>query len=584
MFLRKFKPIHKYLSQYKNKIVLGSITLVITDIFGLSIPWFVKDAIDSINTDKSMTSLKYYALLIIGAAVLQGIFRYFWRTSLFGVSRRIEYHLRNDYFSHLLKLPQSFYHKNQTGDIISRGTNDLNAVRDLVGPGALILVDTITLISISLSLMFYMNWRLTLYALLPMPLLTIVIYYVGDLIERTYEKMQKKLAELTGRVQENITGIRTVQAFRQEENEIRRFSKLSHDYLKYNILMARVNGIEEPIIFFISGTSMNVLLYFGGLGAINGTNTLGELVALSGYLMLLAWPLFGLGWLVNMYTRGIASMNRIDEILKVEPEIFDNDKTDNSLNNIDGDIEFKNVSFTYPGKTIPAIQDISFKIPEGSTLAITGSLGSGKSTICNLIPRFLEATSGEILIGGKNIAQFPLEKLRKKIGYVRQEPFLFSDTITENLKFGNINADTAEIARYAEISKISEDINNFANKYETMLGERGVTVSGGQKQRLAISRALLKRPQILIFDDTLSAVDTRTEEAILNELKMFMKSTTSIIISHRISTIMNADNIIVLDSGKIIESGTHAELLKINGIYAHTYEKQRLKFELETMQ
>jgi len=360
----------------------------------MSIPWLIKNAIDSIPAQKSNSTLFNYSVLIISAAILQGAFRYIWRLGLFGVARRIEYHLRNEYFTHLLKLQQSFYYKNRTGDIISRGTNDLNAVRDLVGPGALIFVDTITLITVSLSLMLYINWKLTLYCLIPMPLLTIVIYYVGDMIERTYEKMQQKLADLTDRVQENITGIRTIQAFRQEENEIRRFSKLSRNYVKYNIFMARVNGIEEPIIFFISGTSMNVLLYFGGLGVMNGTNSLGELVALSGYLMLLAWPLFGLGWLVNMYTRGIASMARIDEVLNTEPEIFDNDQCDRSIEKISGDVEFKGVNFVYPGKTVPALKNISFKIPAGKTLAITGPLGSGKSTICNLIPRFIEAGSG----------------------------------------------------------------------------------------------------------------------------------------------------------------------------------------------
>ncbi|HNY11807.1 MAG TPA: ABC transporter ATP-binding protein [Candidatus Wallbacteria bacterium] len=558
--------------------------MIITDCFGMSIPWLIKNAIDSIPAQKSNSTLFNYSVLIISAAILQGAFRYIWRLGLFGVARRIEYHLRNEYFTHLLKLQQSFYYKNRTGDIISRGTNDLNAVRDLVGPGALIFVDTITLITVSLSLMLYINWKLTLYCLIPMPLLTIVIYYVGDMIERTYEKMQQKLADLTDRVQENITGIRTIQAFRQEENEIRRFSKLSRNYVKYNIFMARVNGIEEPIIFFISGTSMNVLLYFGGLGVMNGTNSLGELVALSGYLMLLAWPLFGLGWLVNMYTRGIASMARIDEVLNTEPEIFDNDQCDRSIEKISGDVEFKGVNFVYPGKTVPALKNISFKIPAGKTLAITGPLGSGKSTICNLIPRFIEAGSGEITIGGHEIKKTPLKILRESIGYVRQEPFLFSDTIIENLRFGDNSADIEKIKRYAEISKISGDIEDFPEKYETMLGERGVTVSGGQKQRLAISRALLKNPKILIFDDTLSAVDTRTEEAILSELNKIMKNVTSIIISHRISSIMNADEIIVLDGGEIIERGSHRELIQNNGLYARTYQKQRLKFELETLE
>jgi ATP-binding cassette subfamily B protein len=576
--------VRKYIFDYRRTILSGAVALIITDCFGMSIPWLIKNAIDSIPAHKSTTTLFNYSVLIISAAILQGAFRYIWRLGLFGVARKIEYHLRNEYFNHLLKLQQSFYYKNRTGDIISRGTNDLNAVRDLVGPGALIFVDTITLITVSLSLMLYINWKLTLYCLIPMPFLTIVIYYVGDMIERTYEKMQQKLADLTGRVQENITGIRTIQAFRQEENEIRRFSKLSRDYVKYNIFMAKVNGIEEPIIFFISGTSMNVLLYFGGLGVMNGTNTLGELVALSGYLMLLAWPLFGLGWLVNLYTRGIASMARIDEVLNTQPEIFDNELCDRTIEKISGDIEFKNVNFVYPGKIVPALKNISFKIPAGKTLAITGPLGCGKSTICNLIPRFIEAGSGEIIISGRDIKQTPLKILREGIGYVRQEPFLFSDTIIENLRFGDNSADMEKIKKYSDISKISTDIEDFPEKYETMLGERGVTVSGGQKQRLAISRALLKNPKILIFDDTLSAVDTRTEEAILSELNKIMKNVTSIIISHRISSIMNADEIIVLDGGEIIERGSHRELIQNNGLYARTYQKQRLKFELETLE
>lgn len=568
---------------YRWRIITGSLALIITDAFGMAIPWLIKDAIDSISKQRSTEVLARYAILIIGAALFQGVFRYFWRTGLFGVARRIEYHLRNEYFTHLLKLPQAFFYKNRTGDIISRGTNDLNAVRDLVGPGALIFVDTITLISVSLSLMLYINWRLTLVALLPMPLLSIVIYFVGDRIERTYEKMQRKLAELTARAQENIGGIRTIQSFRQEENEIRRFSKLSRDYVKYNMLMAKVNGIEEPIIFFITGTSMNVLLYFGGLGVMKGTNSVGELVALTGYLMLLAWPLFGLGWLVNLYTRGIASMERIDEILRVEPEIADGEATDRSIGSINGEVEFRDVSFTYPGKTVPSIKGVTFRIPRGKTMAITGHLGCGKSTICNLIPRFLDSSSGEILIDGTDIRKIPLDSLRGGIGYVRQEPFLFSDTIAENMRFGDSGAGQEELARTARTARVEEDIENFPEKYMTMLGERGVTVSGGQKQRLAICRALLKKPKVLILDDTLSAVDTRTEDAILSELRGIMKDCTAIIVSHRISSIMHADEIIVMDNGCVSERGTHRQLLENAGYYARTYHKQKLKFELETM-
>lgn len=590
MFLNKFKPIHRHLINYRKEIFIGALSLVVTDCFGLAIPWIIKDAIDAIpayknaGVEKTLSVVFNYSMLIVFAAVFQGVFRYVWRVNLFGVARKIEYHLRNDYFAHLLKLEPSFYFKNQTGDIISRGTNDLNAVRDLVGPGALIFVDTITLITISLSLMVYINWKLTLYCLLPMPLLTIVIYFVGDLIERTYERMQQKLSELTTRVQENITGIRTIQAFRQEENEIRRFSKMAKDYVKYNVLMAKVNGIEEPIIFFISGTSMNVLLYFGGMGVINKTNSLGELVALSGYLMLLAWPLFGLGWLVNIYKRGIASMGRISEILEAVPEISDGKETDTSIAGLRGDVEFKNVSFTFPGKKVPALKNVSFKVPAGRILAITGPLGSGKSTICNLIPRFLDAAEGEVLIDSVNVKKIPVSLLRRSIGYIRQEPFLFSDTIAENLKFGDPSAGEERIREFCSISRIEEDIEDFSEKYETLLGERGITVSGGQKQRLAISRALLKNPNILIFDDTLSAVDNRTEEAIIEGLEKFMKDSTAIIVSHRISSIMNADEIIVVDNGEIVERGTHQSLIAGNGIYAKTYQKQKLKFEIENMQ
>lgn len=590
MFLKNLKPIHKYLSRFKYRIAAGALALIVTDAFGLAIPWIIKEAIDAIpsyktaGVEKTLAVVFNYSMLIVGAAIFQGVFRYFWRVNLFAVARRIEYHLRNDYFSHLLKLEPGFYFKNQTGDIISRGTNDLNAVRDLAGPGALIFVDTITLISISLSLMFYIDWRLTVYCLIPMPLLTIVIYFVGDMIERTYERMQQKLAELTTRVQENITGIRTIQAFRQEENEIRRFSKMARDYVKYNVLMARVNGVEEPIIFFISGTSMNVLLYFGGMGVMSGDNTLGELVALSGYLMMLVWPLFGLGWLVNIYKRGIASMGRINEILETAPEIGDSPRARRDLTALRGEVEFRGVSFAFSKKGHPALRDVSFKVGAGRTLAITGPLGSGKSTICNLIPRFLDATAGEVLVDGVNVKEIPLSLLRRSIGYVRQEPFLFSDTIAENLRFGDAGASEKTIRDFCDISKISDDIDDFPAKYETLLGERGITVSGGQKQRLAISRALLKKPSILIFDDTLSAVDNRTEEAIMAGLETLMKNSTTIIVSHRISSIMNADEIIVVDRGEIVERGTHQSLIAGEGIYARTYQKQKLKFELESMQ
>ncbi|MBI3189252.1 MAG: ABC transporter ATP-binding protein, partial [Ignavibacteriales bacterium] len=444
--------------------------------------------------------------------------------------------------------------------------------------------DTLMTFSMTLVMMFAADWQLTLYALLPLPFVSFAVYKLGKIVHKKFEERQQQFSEITMRAQENLSGIRIVQAYVRENYEIDLFEKLSFDYLRKNLVLAKVQSIMWPLMFLLVGCSLVIAVYVGGLKVINGEMTIGTLTAFFGYLILLIWPMIAFGWVTNILQQGAASMERLGKILGTVPEIQNSNDADFSIKEIQGTIELRNVSFTHKGAATPTLENLNLKIEQGTTLAVVGYTGSGKSTLINLIPRLYDVTEGELLIDGINVRKIPLEVLRQHIGYVPQETFLFSDSIAENISYGIDNGTEEHIREVAEISQIAKDIQEFPKGFETMIGERGITLSGGQKQRTSIARAIMRNPKILILDDSLSAVDTYTEEEILKRLRTVMKNRTSIIISHRISTVKDADMIVVLDKGQIVEQGTHDSLVSLGGIYSELYEKQLLEQELELLQ
>jgi ATP-binding cassette subfamily B protein len=505
------------------------------------------------------------------------------RQTIIVTSRRIEYDLVNDFYSHIQKLSHAFFLNKPTGDLMAHATNDISAVRNVLGPGIMYTSDTITGFIMVIAIMFSINVRLTLYSLIPLPFVTAAVYYLGRLVNRYFEGVQAQYSVLTTRAQETIAGIRVVRSYVREDYETDRFRAQSHDYLKRNLVLAQVQSIMWPLLGILIGASTVIVLWRGGLDIINKSLSLGTIVAFMIYLGLLTWPLIAFGWVVNIFQRGAASMGRLNKIFDTIPEIKNNEETDHSIRDIKGKISFKNVSFRFPSKEDYALQNINLEIEKGMTLAIVGRTGTGKSTIVNLLPRLLDCTSGEILIDDIPIKKIPLEILRRSIGYVQQETFLFSDTIANNIAYGIEHTTHDEIEWAAKVSQIYKDIESFPHGFDTLVGERGITLSGGQKQRVGIARAIIRKPKILILDDALSAVDTYTEEEILDQVKQVMAERTSIIISHRISTVKDADMIIVLDEGEIVESGTHEELVSKNGIYADLYNRQLLEEELQRM-
>lgn len=466
---------------------------------------------------------------------------------------------------------------------MAHATNDISAVRNVVGPGIMYPSDTLMTLIFVLIMMFLLDWQLTLLTLIPMPLVSIVVYRLGKLINKKFTERQEQFSLLTTRAQETLSGIRIVKSYVREQYETDRFRKLSWDYLKKNLVLAQIQSIMWPLMFVLISLSLLITIYFGGLKVINGQMTIGTLTAFTAYLSFLIWPMIAFGWVTNILQQGAASMGRLIAIFDTEPDIRDTDITDYTIKELEGTIEFRNVSFTHKNCSQPTLKNINLKIGSGMTVAIVGYTGTGKSTLIHLIPRLYDITNGELLIDGINIQKIPLEVLRSNIGFVPQETFLFSVTIAENMRYGADNTTNEDLIKAAEISQISKDVQEFSKRYDTTIGERGITLSGGQKQRTSIARAIMRKPKILILDDALSAVDTYTEERILHHLREFMKSRTSIIISHRISTVKDADLIIVLQNGEIVERGTHDDLVALSGIYADLYQKQLLEQELEKM-
>jgi ATP-binding cassette, subfamily B, multidrug efflux pump len=577
-----------YLKKYKRTLLWGLLTVVMSNVFTVVQPRLVGNAIDKLKIGIELKNidgagLLIYAAILVGLNLIAGIFTYLTRQTIIVVSRHIEYDLRNDFLKHIQKLSLSYFQNTPTGDLMAHASNDIGSVRNVVGPGIMYPSDTIMTLSMVLVMMFVTNWKLTLYTLIPMPFVSYAVYKLGNQIHKKFEERQEQFSALTTRAQENLSGIRIVKAYVREAYEIARFRTLSWDYLKKNLVLAKIQSILWPLMFMLIGCSLVITVYVGGLNVIAGEMTIGTLTAFFGYLTLLIWPMIAFGWVTNLLQQGAASMGRLVKIMDTEPDIHDSDKTDHSLKEIQGKIEFRNVSFVHKNAETPTLKNINLEIPKGTTLAIVGYTGSGKTTLINLIPRLYDVTVGELLIDGINIKKIPVEVLRSNIGYVQQETFLFSDTLHENIAYGIDNGDHGNVLAAADVSQIAKDVNDFPAGYDTMLGERGITLSGGQKQRTSIARAVVRNPKILILDDALSAVDTYTEEEILKRLRAVMGNRTSIIISHRISTVKNADLIIVLNNGEIAERGTHEELVTLGGIYADLYEKQLLEEELDKL-
>jgi ATP-binding cassette subfamily B multidrug efflux pump len=644
MVPKNLRPLVPYLKRYRLGLFLGALCVLLTNGISVQFPRVIQHAVDDLNRNLTTHILATYALLIVGVFVAKGIFQFLTRWIVIGISRDIEFELRNDLFAHLERLSYSYYQRNRTGDIMARATNDLNAVRMLLGPAIMYSANTIVFTALALFYMLRMSPMLTLYAFLPLPVASIVIQYFGRRIHERFERIQAMFSDISARAQENFSGARVIRAYVQEQAEIANFESANQEYIRRSLKLVRLMGMLWPTLELMLGVAIVIVLWLGGrevisghmdvalvsyLGTktvlhLSGAMSVGQFAAFNTYMIQLTWPVIALGWVINIFQRGTASMVRIEEIFKQKPEIENEVQIGSSGHrvigpsenqpDISGEIEFRNLNFAYNESSknqasqavqitrslddpmtrsslgVPVLTDVNLRIPAGSSLAIVGPTGSGKTTLVNLIPRIYDAEPGTVLIDGLPIRQFPLDALRRHIGFVPQETFLFSDTIRENIAYGiarevsNNNEDgepsLTDIQAAAEAANIAQDIEGFPEGYGTTVGERGITLSGGQKQRTAIARALLRSPRILILDDALSSVDTHTEDKILNHLREIMRGRTTIFISHRVSTVRNADNIAVLHQGRIVEQGTHDELIARNGYYTDLYNKQLLEEEL----
>lgn len=579
--MRTFDAILPYIKKSYGKIAWGIVMLILVDIVQLIMPRVMQRAIDSIQERTiDQQGLVWIGLIIFGLAIAVMVLRYFWRILIIGNSFTIEKHLRQDFYNHLLKLSQNFFNRSKIGDLMAHATNDLTAVRMLFGMGLIAAMDIVLMTIASFSFMGSINWRLTGLAVIPLPLLSFTIGYFGKKMHKSFARVQESFSNLSGKIQESISGIRIVKAFVQEKAELAKVDEVSLDFVKQNISMAKISGIFHPFMGFVISMSMIITLFFGGRATIRGDITIGEFIAFFQYLGMLVWPMIAIGWIVDMYQRGTASLKRLNQIFHVVPEI-DDSRAEKSITALEGRIKVQNLTFKY-GEELPEIfSNVSTCIDAGKTLAVVGPTGCGKTTLIELLVRIYDPPENSIYIDDQPLHHIPLEVLRRDMVLVPQDIFLFSDSIANNIRLGNPETSMSSVHEAARIAQVYDEIMDFEHQFDTIIGERGITLSGGQKQRVAIARALLTNPQILILDDALSAVDTKTERYILERLIEVRQGKTTIIIAHRISSIQHADNIIVLGEGEIVESGNHDQLLAHKGLYYDLYEKQRIRARLE---
>ncbi|MBI3668000.1 MAG: ABC transporter ATP-binding protein [Acidobacteria bacterium] len=583
--LRQLQTLRPYLRRYQRPLAFGLAALVMKDLTAALVPLLIRRTIDTLTAGLSASLVWKLGAALLGLALIKGFFQYWMRWILIGASREIEYDLRNDLFAHLTRLSPKFYGTHRTGDIMSRATNDLNAVRMMLGPGIMYWADTFVIFVAAVAVMVSIDWRLTFFVFLPVPAVSFTVGYFGRLIHDRFERIQAMFSDISSRVQENLAGVRIVRAYAQEDAERKQFRELNEGYITENLKLSRIWGSFYPMLEVLIGLTFVIVLWLGGRQVLRGAITLGSFVMFTSYMGMLIWPMIALGWVVNLMQRGTASLGRINQLLSERPDIDDSAVGEEGPPDIRGDIEFRGVRVDYgsngAGPRAPALESVNLRIPAGQTLAIVGPTGSGKTTLVSLVARLLDPDQGSVRIDGMDVRHIPLATLRRAIGFVPQETFLFSDTIAENIAFGVGEAAGEEIRQAAEAAGIAPEIEEFPQKYQTLVGERGITLSGGQKQRTAIARALVRDPRILILDDALSSVDTVTEERILNHLADVRRGRTTLLISHRVSTVRNADRIVVLAGGRLVEQGAHEELLARGGYYADLYQKQLLEEELE---
>jgi ATP-binding cassette, subfamily B, multidrug efflux pump len=576
MFPNRLRPLLPYVKRYRWGYAFGTLCVLLTNGIWILFPLVIGRAADDLHNGVTSHKLLVYAGLLLAIAIAKGIFQFLTRWIVIGISRDIEFDLRNDLFEHLESLSYSYYQRYRTGDIMARATNDLSAVRNLLGPAIMYTANTIVLMAAALGFMIAISPRLTFYTFLPLPAASIVIQYFGRKIHDRFERIQAMFSDISARAQENFSGARLIRAYVQEEPEIRAFEKENKEYIRRSLKLVRLMGMLWPTLELMLGCAVVLVLWLGGREVLNQQISVGQFVSFSTYMLQLTWPIIALGYVINLFQRGTASLSRLNEIMHEQPEITDESSAQDR--EIEGEIEFRGLNFSYDGK--PVLHNLNLRVPAGSSLAIVGPTGSGKTTLVSLIPRIYDAEPGTVLIDGRPIRDYLIASLRRSIGFVPQETFLFSERIRENIAFGMESASDREIREAAGAANIASDIEQFPESYETLVGERGITLSGGQKQRTAIARALIRNPKILILDDALSSVDTQTEDKILNHLRDVMQGRTTIFISHRVSTVRNADRIAVLHGGRIVELGTHDELLALNGYYSDLYNKQLLEEEL----